>query len=336
MIAVKYGDWKIAVDVDKTKLYYSTYEKNDNQANRNFAKYCESMTVEETAFFDAFGIDPTCCEIEHIGADKKGNFPCGGYYLICGKYLEYPPEELITPAELAENDFVDDRSDNCVYIGGFQFNFQCEYYATYELFEDIPAGFIRINFWCEEMKWLLPEKPEEMMYELPRFWEIHKIIKERINSRKQMSLDLDETKAEFIRFFESLSIKAPPLNKKEIKRYKKEWINNFSPADVNIKHVRKICLKSRKFTPFLWHIFSFGFLNCETEEKANVLFDQQDKSYCVILSNVDDIAFKLKNSVNLKAELLNQFIDVTVTSDDFAWTYIKTHEGTCGPYFYRK
>ena len=97
MKTVQYGDWKIAVDVDKTKQYYSDYEKNDNQANRNFVKYCENLTSEEAAFFDAFGIDPTCCEVEHIGTDRKGNFPCGGFYLVCGKYFEYPPEELITP-----------------------------------------------------------------------------------------------------------------------------------------------------------------------------------------------------------------------------------------------
>ena len=71
MNTVQYGDWKIAVDVDKTKEYYNTYKTNDNQANRNFAEYCKNLTEEEKAFFDAFGIDPVCCEIEHIGVDKK-------------------------------------------------------------------------------------------------------------------------------------------------------------------------------------------------------------------------------------------------------------------------
>lgn len=332
MNTVQYGDWKIAVDIDRTKEYYNTYEKNDNQANRNFTEYCKNLTAEEKAFFDAFGIDPTCCEIEHIGADKKGNFPCGGYYFVCGKFLEYPPEELITIEELAENNFIDERPDPRVDVGMFQFDFQCE---DYEI-KDIPEGFICIRFWCEEMKWLLPEKPEEMMYEPPRFWEIHKIIKEKIDNKKQQALDLEETKSEFLCFFENLSIKAQLLDKKEIKAYRTEWVNQFSPADANTKEIKKLCLDSRKHIPFLWHIFSFDFLSGETEEKAKILFDQENKNKCVIVSNVDDIAYRLENAEKITAELLEQFVDVTITASDFSWTYTKTHEEMCGPYFYKK
>ncbi len=336
MNTVQYGDWKIAVDIDRTKKHYNTYEKNDNQANRNFAEYCKDLTVAEKAFFDAFGIDPTCCEIEHIGADKKGNFPCGGYYLVCGKYLEYPPEELITIEELAENNFIDERPDPRVDVGMFQFDFQYEDHTINNIPEDIPEGFICIRFWCEEMKWLLSEKPEEMMYEPPRFWEIHKIIKEKIDNKKQQVLDLEETKSEFLCFFENLNIKAQLLDKKEIKEYRTEWINKFAPADANIKEIKKLCLDSRKYTPFLWHIFSFEFLNCETEEKAKTMFNQENKGTCVIVSNIDDIAYCLGNAENITAELLEQLVDVTITASDFSWTYAKTHEDMCGPYFYKK
>ena len=48
------------------------------------------------SFFESFAIVPQCCEIEHIGVSKKKEFPCGGYYLICGRYLKYPKEELIS------------------------------------------------------------------------------------------------------------------------------------------------------------------------------------------------------------------------------------------------
>lgn len=332
MNTVHCGDWKIAVDIDITKEYYNTYERNNNQANRNFTEYCKNLTTEEKAFFDAFGINPTCCEIEHIGADKKGNFPCGGYYFVCGKYLEYPPEELTTIEELAENDFIDERPDPRVNIGMFEFDFQCEDYEIKDIPEDMPKGFICIRFWCDEMKWLLPEKPEEMMYEPPRFWEIHKIIKERIDNKKQQALNLEEAKSEFLRFFENLNIKAQSLNKKEINVYKKEWVNRIAPVDANIKEIKKLCLDSR----FLWHIFSFEFLNCEAEENAKTMFNQENKGTCVIVSNVDDIAYCLENAENITAELLEQFVDVTITASDFSWTYAKTHEDMCGPYFYKK
>lgn len=250
--------------------------------------------------------------------------------------MEYPPEELTTIEELAENDFIDKRSDPRIDVGMFQFDFQCEDYEIKDIPENIPEGFICIRFWCEEMKWLLPENPEEVMYEPPRFWEIHRIIKEKIDNKKQQALDLEETKLEFLRFFENLNIKAQSLDKKEIKEYKKEWVNRFAPADANIKEIKKICLDSRKYTPFLWHIFSFDFLNGETEEKAKILFDQENKKTCVVVSNVDDIAYRLENAENITAELLEQFIDVTITASDFSWTYTKTHEEMCGPYFYKK
>ncbi len=336
MKTVQCDEWLIEVDIDKTKQYYNTYKQKNNQANRNFAEYCKSLTAEEKSFFDAFGINPTCCEIEHIGADKKGNFPCGGYYLVCGKYLKYPPEEFTTIEELAENNFTDNRADPRVCIGIFEFDFQCEDYEINDIPEDMPQNFICIRFWCEDMKWLLAEKPEEMMYEPPRFWEIHKIIKETIAQKKGQKMLLEEAKAELISFFDELNIEAEPLSKKEIKKYKKEWINRFSPANSHKKEIKKHCLNSRKYTPYLWHIFSFDFLNGETEEKAKILFDQENKKSCVIFSNVDDIAYHLKNSENITAELLEQFVDVTITASDFSWTYTKTHEETCGPYFYKK
>ena len=163
MKIIKYGEWEIAVDVEKTKEYYQNYVINSNQANRNFAAYCKSMPAEERAFFDAFGIEPECCEIEHIGVSKKKEFPCGGYYLVCGKYLNHPEEELISAEELSENDFEDDRDDPRVDIGLFQFDFQCEEHIIKDIPEDMPKGFICIRFWCENMRWLLDEKPDSDM-----------------------------------------------------------------------------------------------------------------------------------------------------------------------------
>lgn len=95
-------------------------------------------------------------------------------------------------------------------------------------------------------------------------------------------------------------------------------------------------MDSRKYTPYLWHIFSFEFLNCETEDTAKNLFNQENKKSCVIVSNVDDIAYHLENAESIMAKLLEQFVDVTITASDFSWTYTKTHEEMCGPYFYKK
>ncbi len=336
MNTVQYGAWKIAVDIDKTKQYYNAYERNNNQANRNFAEYCKNLKAEEKDFFDAFGIDPVCCEIEHIGVDKKGHFPCGGYFLACANYLEVPPEELTTIEDLAANDFVDERPDPRVDIGLFQFDFQYEGHVLYIVPEDMPQGFICIRFWCEDMMWLLPEEPEMRMYEPPRFWEIGKRIKEATNNKKQHALDLEETKAEFLRRFDQLNISAVLLTPKETKLYKREWVTQFTPPKANKKKVKAVCLDSRRFTMFLWHMFSFEILKCETDQAAALCFERQNTSQCTLISNVDGLAFRLTHAEELTAEWLAQFVDVTVTAHDFSWTYTKTHEDMCGPYFYKK
>ena len=36
------------------------------------------------------------------------------------------------------------------------------------------------------------------------------------------------------------------------------------------------------------------------------------------------------------AEALDDFVEIYVVGKDFKWTYIKTHEDMCGPYFMRK
>ena len=150
MTIVQYGKWKIAVDVEKTKEYYRDYVIDENQMHRNFAEYCKSMSAEEREFFDSFGINPECCEVTHLGVSKKKEAPCGGYYLICGKYLEHPPEVLITADEFAANNFECDIEDPRIQIGIFQFD------IVAWLFGGQTAGFSRIIYavvglaglWC--------------------------------------------------------------------------------------------------------------------------------------------------------------------------------------------
>ena len=335
MNTIEYGKWKIAVDAEKTKEYYEGYIVTENQANRNFSKYCRSMSSEEKAFFESFGISPECCEIEHIGVNKKNEFPCGGYYLICGEYLERPEEELLSVEELEENDFEDDREDHRINIGMFQFDFQCEDYEFKNIPEDMPDGFICVRFWCEEMQWLLEEKPESdmIMYEPPRFWELTRIIKEKMAFKKQRLLDLEERRSEFRALFESFGIEYSELNAKEIKKYKCNWISSLSPDFADKKEIQRLCLSNRKYTPFLWHIFSFEFLRSEADPRE--CYSNADKNECIVISNVDPIGFYITDAGKISAEMWDDFIDITISSADLSWTYCKTHESVCGPYFYK-
>ena len=124
------------------------------------------------------------------------------------------------------------------------------------------------------------------------------------------------------------------LNKKEIEKYKENWVATFSPNGANKKEIKKLCLSKRKCTPFLWHIFSFDFLSSEVNPSE--CYNNADKMSCVLISNIDEIGFVLCDAEKLTAEILNDFIDVTIFDKAFAWTYCKTHESMCGPYYYRK
>ena len=68
---VKYGEYVISVDIQKTEEYYKNFLKTDTQANRNFVEYCNTMSEEERVFFRSLAIDPQCCNIEHAGVSKK-------------------------------------------------------------------------------------------------------------------------------------------------------------------------------------------------------------------------------------------------------------------------
>ena len=333
MKTVSYGAWKIAVDVEKTKQYYSDYVINDTQANKNFAKYCSSLSKEERAFFDDFGITPECCEIEHIGTSKKKEIPCGGYYYICGSYIEHPQEILITVDELAENDFEDDRNSNTINIGIFEFDFQCKDFIFSLIPDDMPEGFLCVKFWCEDMKWLLDEKPETVMYEPPKFWEIGKIIKERRQIKaEQKEWRVVETEG-FTKMFCELGIEYSELNSKEIKRQEKLWVDSFTPTGADRKDVNANCLSNRKYSTYLWHLFSFEYLN--SEETPEKRYAEQDKNECILISSGGNkLGFLLKNASGLSADLLNEFTDVVIFSSDMSWTYCKTHEEELGPYFF--
>lgn len=334
MKIVQYGHWKISVDEEKTKEYYTKYNKEENQANRNFAEYCKKLSPEEKAFFQSFGIDPVGCEIEHIGVSKKGDFPCGGYYLICGTYLEHPEVELISVEDIFENDSARFAIEPKVDVGIFQFDFKVQDNEWDDEIPEMPEGFICVRFWCEDMKWLLDEPCEEKMYEPPRFWEIHKMIGEKIKNAKRNREYDNEFKQQFLEVFEKLGINSSPLPQKEISSYKKEWLQHFAPEGADWKKLKKLCLKNHGFGVYLWHIFSYEILQAQEGPEAILHFNDLKKGNCIILSNIGDFAFELEDAKGLTAEKLELFVDVTITAKDFSWTYCRTHEEDLGPYLY--
>ena len=87
---------------------------------------------------------------------------------------------------------------------------------------------------------------------------------------------------------------------------------------------------------FLWHVFSWEMLDEElflTGDEAKKAYDKADKRNAVYIEWFeDDEAKSLPDSLGTAAGI-DEMTEAYVAAQDFSWTYIKTHESSCGPYF---
>ncbi len=124
------------------------------------------------------------------------------------------------------------------------------------------------------------------------------------------------------------------LTPAEVEAYKKEWFNRLVPADKQEEAMECFCFSRDDYCGYLWHVFSYKILSCLEQGAAKKAFDDFEKKEAVLLENIDSIAFRIKDVSTLKAQDLDTLQDIILTAKDFSWTYIKTHETVCGPYFY--
>ena len=333
MEILKYGNFEIVPDIQMTKDYYSDLTTVQTQAARNFQKSCEAMTEEEKLFFESFGIDVLKVNVSGTYKKKENSFFALAYVPFCGEYLKADFPELITPEQLLENPDVlsDDTGDTSVAIGNFIFNFEREEFSADT---EIPEGFLTFSFTVSNIPWLLEEKPEKdiIAYEAPKQWELHKRIWQNVKAKKN-SFD---QKRESLKFIEETllenGLEFRKMGKREYERYREEWVKRFTPSFTDAKKAYEHCLSEGCF---LWHLFSFDHAHALEGEEASAEFDITKKCKSILLCNCEEKGYVLSHTFKLKAEILAKFTDVTVTSANFAWTYCKTHENYCGPYFYR-
>ena len=110
------------------------------------------------------------------------------------------------------------------------------------------------------------------------------------------------------------------------------WLRHFA-RDISSADIEKYVVSTGNY---LWHIFSWElmdqacYLSGDTVRKA---YDTMLKHDVWILNWFDGSdPVKLLRDVP-SSEQLNEMEEVYVTASDFSWTYMKTHEATCGPYF---
>lgn len=346
MKIVTIGKWKIAVDIEKTKAFYANFESENSQANRNFAEYCKNLTIEEKDFFNSFGIDPINCNIDSFGVDKKKWLPSVGHYFVCGEYLEVPKGYVIANSQeeldrinaehsqLSEEEalsmFCENQEDSStINIGVFQFYMMD---PEHELPDNQPDNYICIGFSAEKMPWLLDEKPEDI-YGPVRFWQISRKIRYKREAKELLHserLGIEQT-------LSKLGIKFYRLSNKEVDRYRKIWVEHYAPDSADLKQIKENCYRNKKYSTYLWHMFSWHYLHSKEEQEARDCFNQANKEQCTLVDNWSEHSYYLEDAEKLTDKILDElFADVTITANDFSWTYSKTHEFDCGPYFFSR
>ena len=88
------------------------------------------------------------------------------------------------------------------------------------------------------------------------------------------------------------------------------------------------------FDQYMWHVFSNNKLESKVEGTARSAFDQKKKNSVFVFYQRKEEAFYIECARNLKASDFDLDEDVYILDADYKWTYVHTHESTCGPYFY--
>ena len=127
----------------------------------------------------------------------------------------------------------------------------------------------------------------------------------------------------------------------EEEAYKREWFEKVVPPDKRELAEKCHCFNRNDeygvIHGFLWHVFSYKILDCLVGEKAKNSFNNTVKKDAVLLvgfTQTDVETSRLRDISFLTADVLDSLADVIITDSGFKWTYVKTHEKQCGPYYH--
>ena len=110
------------------------------------------------------------------------------------------------------------------------------------------------------------------------------------------------------------------------------WLSRFA-KDISRKDIEKYVVSTGNY---LWHVFSWGLLDEKvflTGNNAREAYDKIDKHNALYIAWFEDDETKELTAKLNTAKVLDKMTEIYVVAPDFSWTYIKTHEGMCGPYF---
>ena len=110
------------------------------------------------------------------------------------------------------------------------------------------------------------------------------------------------------------------------------WLRRFANG-ISREKIEKYVVSTGNY---LWHVFSWELLDEKvflTGDSAKKAYDQIDKHNALYIKWFEDDEPKELTAKLNTANALDEMTEIYVVAPDFSWTYIKTHESMCGPYF---
>lgn len=114
-----------------------------------------------------------------------------------------------------------------------------------------------------------------------------------------------------------------------------KWLSSFG-KDVDGNIIRNYVTASHNY---LWHLFTWGNVSCLKGDNARKAFDDLRYSEAIVFydgysNSINNVSFVEKISADEIDK--NENSDVYIVAKDFSWTYVRTHEEHCGPFFCKK
>ncbi len=112
----------------------------------------------------------------------------------------------------------------------------------------------------------------------------------------------------------------------------RQWLRSFA-ADISKEDTEKYIVSTGNY---IWHAFSWELLDKGmylSGDAAKEAYNNAKKGNAIYINWFEDNEAKAIPCNLSTAEALDHITEVYVVSKDFSWTYIKTHESVCGPYF---
>ena len=117
--------------------------------------------------------------------------------------------------------------------------------------------------------------------------------------------------------------------------YRSKWRKHFASHLTLVEQERIFMLPNSNYSSYLWHIFSWDKKRHYMLVDANEAFNKLSKRKCIIFHQFSEEVLIVDDARGLRAELFKQFPfdDIYIVDEAFTWSYIVTHESSCGPYY---